>query len=311
MNKLYKTKLYSYCFLIFLCIFYAGYSPSIAPFIPFQYSLSSPPTITFKPSALPKQIPDTLAPSVSASSYLVMDADSFTPLLAFNEHELLYPASTVKLATALVAFRDYVLTQPLVVKTTISEEITMGLVPDEKITVLNLLYGTLVNSSNDAAYTLAENYSGGVEQFVTAMNNLANQLHMKSTHFIDPIGFDNPKQKTTAYDLSLLANEFIRYPLLLDITSTKSVTVSDVSFQYFHYLLNGNQLIGVIPHVGGLKTGTTDLAGENLISYYIYKGHPIIIVVLKSEDRFADTKALISNLNATFSYQNIDSAPAN
>ncbi len=311
MSILYKAKVVLYSSLILFCLFYAGYNPLAAPLIANQYTLSKIPAIVFKPHALPKQIPDTLAPSVSASSYLIMDADSFTPLRAFNEKVPLYPASIVKLATALVAFRNYTLTQPLLVKTAISEEVTMGLVPGEKITVLNLLYGTLVNSSNDAAYTLAENYIGGVSNFVKSMNNLSYRLNMKDTRFVDPIGFDDPRQQTTAYDLSILAKEFIQFPLLLDITSTKSITVSDVTFKYFHYLLNGNQLVGVIPHIGGLKTGTTDLAGENLISYYLYNGHPIIIVVLNSEDRFADTKTLISYINATFSYQNIDSVSAN
>ena len=71
------------------------------------------------------------------------------------------------------------------------------------------------------------------------------------------------------------------------------ITVSDVTHTYFHPLTNVNQLLGKIPGVGGIKTGWTEEAGENLITLVERGGHRVIIVVLKSLNRFADTTRLI------------------
>ncbi len=193
----------------------------------------------------------------------------------------------------------------ITVKKVIEEENKMNLVAGEKISMLNLLYGTLINSANDGAYTLAEHYPGGVKEFVKEMNKLAQKLNMKNTHFENPIGFDDKNQYTTAYDLALLAREFARHPLLLNITSTKDITVSDVSFTYFHHVVSSNELIGEIPHLGGLKTGSTEGAGEHLISYYRIDDKPLLIVILKSEDRFEDTRMLINFLKQNTRYRDI------
>lgn len=307
MTKTTKIKLGVYIFVVFFCLFYSGFQAVFIPIIAKQDELISMSPLTFVPKELPIRLPNTVPPPITAASYLVIDADSFTPLLALNSTSHIYPASLIKLATALIAYKHYGLNDSLLVKTVIDEEVKMGLVPSERITALSLLYGTLISSANDAAYTIAENYPGGVSMFVKEMNSLASTLNMKSTKFINPIGFDDERQRSTAYDLALLSKEFIRYPFLMQIASTKSITVTDTTSQYYHYLLNGNQLIGVIPHLGGLKTGTTDLAGENLISYYLYNSHPLIFIVLKSEDRFTDTKQLISYITSTVSYRDLES----
>jgi D-alanyl-D-alanine carboxypeptidase len=181
----------------------------------------------------------------------------------------------------------------------------MGLVSRERINVLNLLYGTLLNSANDAAYTLAENDPGGVSSFVDKMNHLVSSYGLKQTHFANPIGFDDSAQYTTAYDLALLSKEFIKNKILTTITSTKSIVVTDADFSYFHSLNNINELLGEIPHLGGLKTGTTPQAGQNLITYYQFAGHPIIIVLLKSEDRFTDTREIINAIDNQLHYQDV------
>lgn len=243
---------------------------------------------------------------ITAESYLVIDVNSFTPIIEKNARNRMLPASTVKLATALVSYRSYRLEDIVTIRTTIPEELRMGLVSGERISVINLLYGTLVNSANDAAYALAEHYSGGVKSFVAQMNGLARQYRMSDTHFTNPVGFDNPRQYTTAYDLALLAREFIKSPFLINITSTKSITVSDAEFERFHFLSSNNELLGSIPHLGGLKTGYTENAGQNLISFYKLNNKPIIIVVLKSLDRFEDTKTIINYLQNNLVYQDID-----
>lgn len=262
-------------------------------------------SIKFKPQLLPTLNYPFDHQLILADSYLVIDLASLTPIINYRANQKMYPASLVKLATAIVSYQHYPLEKNLIVNKTIDQELKMGLVRNEKISALNLLYGILVYSANDAAYTLAENYPGGVKKFVSAMNDLAQKLKMNNTRFANPIGFDSSNQFSTALDLAILSKEFISHQVLLNIASTKSITVSDADFEHFHYLNSINQLLGEIPHVGGLKTGTTDNAGENLISFYLFKQKPILFVVLKSQDRFTDTRNLIDFIDNHLSYQEI------
>lgn len=299
-SVIFRVVLYTILSLFFLT--YPGQNVFLTQaaidYAPFTVSKS----LRFQPQPLPVTETFFTPEFFSAQSYLVMDLDSFTPVAGYQIRKEMFPASTVKLATALVSLRHFPLKQTLRVGKVIDEELKMGLVAGEKISVLNLLYGTLVYSANDASYTLAENFPGGVTQFVAQMNQLAATLNMHDTHFSNPIGFDNRNQYTTAYDLAILAKEFVSEPLLVNITSTKTITVADVDFVRFHYLTNINELLGEIPHLGGLKTGTTEAAGQNLIAFYKFGTHPLLIVVLNSKDRFGDTRQLINYINSSLRY---------
>lgn len=239
-------------------------------------------------------------PTITAEGVYLVDLPSFTPLLSRNEHEKLFPASTTKIITALVAYDVYKPDQIITVKRTIGDGQVMGLVAGEKITVENILYGMLVYSGNDAAFVLADNY--GFDKFIALMNEKAKQLGMKDSHFVNPNGLDSGEQHTTAFDLALAARELLKNPYLAKIVSTKEITISDVDFKYFHQLNNVNKLLGEIQGVGGLKTGYTEEAGENLVSFYKKNGHEFVIVILKSLDRFNDTTNIINWINANVDY---------
>lgn len=303
-NKL-TRRFWLYIFLTLFWLFYPGETLFLAQAKKNSQAFIKAKTLQFEPESLPQLLTTFDSQTVMAESFLVMDLSSLTPIITRNSQQIMYPASLVKLATALVSFEHYSLEQILKVNRVINEELKMGLVKGEKISTINLLYGILVYSANDAAYTLAENYPGGVKEFVKAMNQLAVRLKMKSTVFTNPIGFDHPNQITTAYDLAILSREFIKNPILLNIASTKAITVSDADYEHFHYLNSINQLLGEIPHLGGLKTGTTDNAGQNLISFYRLNQKPLLIVVLKSQDRFIDTRNIIDFLNQNLVYKKI------
>lgn len=240
-------------------------------------------------------------PEVTAEGIYLVDLPSFTPVFARNENLKLFPASTTKILTALVAYEIYKPDQVIIVKKTITDGQVMGLVVGEKITVENILYGTLVYSGNDAAYVLADNY--GYDRFVNLMNKKAWTLGMKNSHFSNPNGLDSGSQFSTAFDLSLAARELLKNPYLAKIVSTKEITISDVDFKYFHQLNNVNKLLGEIQGLGGLKTGYTENAGENLISFYKTNGHQFVIVILKSLDRFNDTRNIIKWIEENVGYQ--------
>lgn len=230
---------------------------------------------------------------VSAEGVVILDIESGVYLYKRNEEELLSPASTTKILTALVALDAYDLDDVVTVSSIANDGQAMGLVPGERITVENLLFGALVHSGNDAAWALAEHYPGGVEKFVVAMNEKAKALYLTNSTFTNPVGYDNPGHKMTPIDLARLGSVALGNRVIAKMVAIPQITVSDVTHTYFHPLKNVNELLGKIPGVGGIKTGWTAEAGENLITLFERDGHRLIIVVLKSADRFGDTMRLI------------------
>lgn len=244
-------------------------------------------------------------PEISAQGIYVIDLPAFTPLLEKAKHNKFLPASTTKIITALVAYDIYKPDQIIEVKKTINEGQLMGLQIGEKITVENLLYGTLVHSGNDAAFVLADNYD--YKKFINLMNKKAKDLNMKNSHFTDPAGLEEKNQYTTPFDLALAARKLLKNQYLSKIVSTKEITISDIDFKYFHKLTNVNKLLGEIAGLGGLKTGYTKEAGENLVSFYKKNNHQYIIVILKSLDRFNDTTNVIKWIEENIDYLNLKS----
>lgn len=234
-------------------------------------------------------------PFISAEGVYITDLSSFTPIFERNSKQKYYPASTAKIITALVVADVFKPTDVIVVNKQITKEDQpdwqlMGLVTGEKITIENLLYGILVYSANDAAFTLADTY--GYDAFIEKMNEKAAEIGMKNSHFKNPIGIDDSEQLTTPYDLALAARALLKNSYLAKFVSTKEITISDTDYKYFHRLSNVNELLGKVVGIGGLKTGYTELAGQNLVSFYKKNGNQYIIVVLKSLDRFEDTRVL-------------------
>lgn len=292
--------------LLFLVVFLAS-----VLFIPQRSAVTKDtPESRMLPFAIPTPAPypvNTTATypglEVSAGGIVILDADSSVFLYKRNEEELLSPASTTKILTALVALDAYDLEDVVTVGEIANSGATMGLVPGERITVENLLYGALIQSGNDAAWALAEHYPGGVEAFVRAMNDKAAELHLTKSNFTNPVGYDDIAHKITPLDLARLSQTALENHTLAKMVAIPQITVSDVSHTFFHALTNVNQLLGKIPGVGGIKTGWTEEAGENLVTLVERGGHKIILVVLRSRDRFGDTSRLIEWVFANHQWQ--------
>lgn len=287
-----------------LFLFYPGDSHYYHIFA-FNRDLFEPSTPA--PSLRESSFPYTIAPyppAITAQGVYIVDRDTLTPVYGKNIHTHFFPASTTKILTALVAYDVYKPDQVVTIGTPMDEGQVMGLVQGERITVENLLYGALVESGNDAAYALADGY--GREKFIDKMNEKARMLHMNDSHFVNPPGLDDSRQYTSPYDLTLAGRALLTNPYLSKIVSTKEIIISDVDFKYFHTLTNVNKLLGEIQGVGGLKTGSTEEAGENLVTLYKRRdGHEFIIVILKSDDRFKDTTTVVNWLETNIAYQKI------
>ncbi len=230
---------------------------------------------------------------LAAQGVYIEDVNSAVVLYQRNSEMRLAPASLTKMMTALVVLDHFKPDDRATVNTIITEGRLMGLQKGEKITVENLLYGILIHSGNDAAYTLAENYPGGVAAFVAAMNKKAQDLELINTSFANPMGFDDPLQYSTPRDLAKLAKVVLENPTLLKMVGIPNITVSDESYSIFHPLTNVNELVGRVPGVAGVKTGFTENAGESLVTLATRNGNRVIIVLLHSPNRFAETENTI------------------
>lgn len=285
------------------CVFYPGshYLYNLELKNPEAFAQPPPlPTLAYPIPAVKENVQD---PRVSAEGVYIVERKTFTPIFGKNADTQFYPASTTKMVTALTTI-DLMQSQDVIkVDIATAEGQLMDLVSGEKITVENLLYGMLVHSANDAAYALA-NYRGDYASFIDHMNIVAKRIGMRNSSFRNPAGLDEDGQLTTPHDLALAARTLLENPALRKMVSVREITVMDEDYRISHPLKNVNTLLGTIEGLGGIKTGYTEAAGENLVSYFKtpYTGHEYIIVVMKSEDRFADTQTLTEWLTFNIEY---------
>lgn len=287
-------------FFSFLFLFYPGENPYIKIFaynqeLFIQDQAQKP--IQIQPIPVTN---NALPPFVTAEGVYVVELDSFSTLYEKNSRAKFFPASTTKIITALVAADLYQPDRIITINQASIEGQIMNLVPNERITAENLMYGILVHSGNDAAYALANEH--GYDAFITMMNIKAQQIGMINSHFKNPAGLDEFEQMTTPFDLALAGRELLLNPYLRKMVSTKEIIISDVDYRQFHTLTNVNKLLGEVQGLGGLKTGYTELAGENLVSFYRKDNHDYIIVILKSQDRFLDTRTIVDWIDTNVTY---------
>jgi len=239
------------------------------------------------------------APGISAGAGLILDVDAGQTLYALHEHQALPPASAAKLMTALLVLSRVPLTDTVQVSARAASTggSTMGLQAGEKLSVHDLLYGLLLPSGNDAAVALAEHVSGSEEAFVAQMNQQAAQMGLGESHFGNADGEDLPQQVTSAADLLTIARADLSYPEFVRVVATRETDVAG------RHLVNTNQLLGTYPGADGIKTGTTDAAGECLVASVTRNGHRLLLVLLHSADRYADARALLDYVAAGWSWR--------
>lgn len=241
---------------------------------------------------------------VLSKSALAIDTESGLVLYEKNSQEPVMPASTSKVITALVALDAYGLDQRIIVPNISVEGSKINLKEGENISVEDLLYGLLVSSANDAAEVLAAYYPGGRNIFIAKMNSKAQNLGLRKSVFVNPTGLDEPGQTTTAQDLVKASFYAMQNPVFEKIVSTKNYNILGLDGNVSHRLYNINQLLGEVDGVKGVKTGKTEGAMENLITYVERGNSKIMIALLGSTDRFADTTKLIDWIYDNYTWSN-------
>lgn len=249
--------------------------------------------------------PDMSTLNIQASAYLAVDLRSGKMLAQKNIKEQRSIGSITKLITALVILDEHDINE--VVKVPLAATKTEGskiwLAEGEKITIRNLLYGTLIHSGNDAAYALAINDTGSLEKFVEKMNDKAKKLGLNATHFANPAGLDRDGNYSTAEDIATLGAFAYRNAFIRNAVSIASTTITSVNGQFKHELKSTNELLAKDPRIKGLKTGYTLEAGKSFVSVAIIgNGSPILTVVLNSPDRFKETEGLIDWVSGNYTW---------
>lgn len=231
-----------------------------------------------------------LLKNVTAQAVYVMDVNSGSVLLEKNATTLKYPASTTKLMTTLVASELYSHDERVVITDKdLSTGSVIGLTIGEDLSVNELLSASLIQSANEAALALANHHPSGYAAFIEGMNLKAKQLHLDQTTFNNPSGIDDLKQQTSARDLAILAREVMKNQVLAAMVGVKTSTIGS-TFQ--HTLYNTHALLGK-NGVTGIKTGTTVLAGEVLITLIKREDREILIVLMGSQKRYDETQMIL------------------
>jgi D-alanyl-D-alanine carboxypeptidase len=242
-------------------------------------------------------------PVITAPNYILIDVDTNTILTSKNPDQKIFPASTTKLATALTALNLYPLDEVVTINQEYTEGKVMELKVNEKITVKSLVTALLVYSANDSAFSLANHYQQGSKGFINQMNSLMAKYNLKNTNFVNVDGIHSDNHYSTVYDLSQLGRLSIKNPIVADVVKTKNLIVTDVTGEIKHQLTSTNELLDVIPEIKGLKTGWTPEAKGCFIGLIDIGGHRVISVVAQSDDRFQDTKTLVSWLKQNISWR--------
>ena len=187
------------------------------------------------------------AGAVSAKAYALVEAETGRLITGANVSERLPMASTTKIMTGLLACESGRLDEEFVVpeEPLRVEGSSMGLVPGERITLRDLVYGLMLESGNDAANTIAYLLEGSIEAFAEKMNEKAENLGLENTHFDNPSGLDGPTHYTTALDLARLGAHAMQNEDFADIVSTWEKRVPYNGIQNGRRLVNHNALLAV------------------------------------------------------------------
>ncbi len=235
------------------------------------------------------------APAISGDSAILIDEASGIALYEKDPHARLPAASLTKIMTALIALERGHLDDQVEVSVdsrTMRGSTVMGLVPGERLTLEDLLYGLMLPSGNDAALAIAQHISGSTEAFVALMNQRAAELGMINTRYTNPHGLDQGGPYSSAFDLAVVTRAGMQREDFRTIVNTKYRVVTGSLGTY--QLGTLNPLYGRLAGVDGVKTGYTRTARQTLVGTVTRDGHRLIAVVLRSPDRAYDGTALLN-----------------
>lgn len=283
------------------------------------------------------EIPDwPQGPAIGAESAILMEMNTHTILYAKNIDEKLYPASTTKIMTCLLAAQNCDLNEKVTFSHNAVYEVpsdgsNMGMDEGEVITLEQTMYGVLVGSANEAASAVGEHVAAALgkeattEAFAQIMNEKAKDLGCNNTHFMNANGLYDDDHYTSAYDLALIGCEFFNNEILCKMSSTPTYNIPPSSTQPDDiWISSKNKLFKnrefAYPYLLGSKTGFVSQSRQTLVSGAQKDGIKLVCVVFKEETpyQFEDTiklfeygfenfkKLMIDDYETKYSMDNLD-----
>ena len=265
--------------------------------------------------------------NIYSESAVLIDSKTGKILYSKDHDKKMYPASTTKILTAILAIESLSLDEEVTASRDAVMAIPSGysnaaIQPGEILTVQQLLEVFLVHSANEAGYILAEQISGSVSEFAELMNNKATDIGCKNTNFTNPSGLHDKNHYTTAYDLALIAQYCMKNETFRSIVSMPTCTIAPTNKYEERFFRNTNAMLNskseyYNENVIGIKTGYTGPAQNCLIAGYKKDNMELISVVLGVpayvgekglSGKFVDTQTLFDYGIANYSYKNIASA---
>ena len=259
-----------------------------------------------------------------AGSSIAIDVDSGTILHFDNAKKRTQIASLTKMMTAILAIENI---KDLNKETVIIPE-GAALIPGtvvgcprtgyctsnrlytgEKVYAINLLKAMLMNSANDAAYSLAVHIAGSEDKFVDMMNEKVKNLGLSDTHFCTASGLEIDGRESecysSAYDIAKIGAVSLGYELIWDIMKIPEGEFYSTDGKYLHVLKNTDLLLGDTPNCLGGKTGFTPMAGKSLLIGLTDAGqkHRIVSVLLNDENRWEDMRILNSWIFSNYEWK--------
>ncbi|NYE58814.1 D-alanyl-D-alanine carboxypeptidase family protein [Carboxydothermus ferrireducens] len=225
-------------------------------------------------------------PQIIGRAAAVINVNSGKFVYLKNADQKMYPASTTKIMTTLIALEKGNLSDRVYIdkEACYVEGSAIWLNPGEQLSLEDLLYSIMLNSANDSAIAVAKYIGGDVATFVQEMNDKARELGAKNTHFVNPNGLPNDNHYTTARDLALIARAAMQNPKFREIAATKTKVINRDP-KYLRFLQNHNKLLWRYEGANGIKTGYTVKARQCLVASAARDGEEFIAVVLGSEGR--------------------------
>lgn len=231
--------------------------------------------------------------SVSSRSAVLLDITSGRVLYEKDPNTPRLIASITKIMTAILAIESGRLTEEV----TVGEEVlkmygsNIYIELGEKMTLLDLIYGLMLRSGNDAAIVISVFIGGTEENFVKMMNDKAKELGMKNTVFKNPHGLDEETEnKSSAYDMALLSSYASKNEMYMEIVGTKKYQVQSDRKSYLWY--NRNKLLTLYDKATGGKTGYTPRAGRTLVTTAKYNNLNLTVVTLNDGNEYDTHESL-------------------
>lgn len=286
-----KKKILSLVIVVILCITLTNQTFAIRSLHQLQSAQAKPSSGSSGKKTVVMENESMNPPSLRyCDAALLVDLNSGRILYGKNSKKRVYPASTTKIMTAILAIEMGDFDEVVSASAKAIEPITMydsqiGILVGEKLTLEQLVHAMMIPSANDAANVVAVHLAGSIDAFAELMNQKAKELGMKHTHFVNACGMHDNNHYTTVEDLALLAQYAMKNEAFRSIVKQSTYKIAPTNkYDTQRELSNTNLFLSSdyhrMPFCNGIKTGHTSEAGYCLVSSANYKSRNLLSIVM-------------------------------